>query len=204
VRRTIDSDGSARSGVSAAIQFRFEATRTRLPGSRSPTGPLSRLGFADGAGPGRRSSGVGGRHRRRKPAGIFSRGWAETPPGPPVHARLASVRAGWASKAPPGARRRRRSPTSRGGTRPPPHRSGGGRVIPLQVLSCWQARSRGVMNARRASRPRTTLGRCKRSRRRCGSCQCWRSVRELPVLPGRHGVRRGRVGPGTGADHGAA
>jgi hypothetical protein len=93
VRRTIDSDGSARSGVSAAIQFRFEATRTRLPGSRDPTGPLSRLGFADGDGPGRRSSGVSGRHRRRKPAGIFSRGWAETP----VHARLASVRAGWAS-----------------------------------------------------------------------------------------------------------
>ena len=105
--------------------FRFDVTH--LPGSRNPTDPLPRRGFADGDGPAASTGDADAESQQE----LFSRLGRDAP----APATLAA--------GSPGARRRRRSPTSRGGTQSPPHRPGGGRYPPrVRVcLSRWRVRS---------------------------------------------------------------
>ena len=102
---------------------RFDVTH--LPGSRNPTDPLSRRGFADGNGP---APSTGEANAESQQELFWRLRLGRDAPGP---ARLTAVRARWAT----GRRQRRRSPTpSRGGRPPLRIAQGGGALPPLSYV----------------------------------------------------------------------
>jgi hypothetical protein len=109
--------------------YRFDVTH--LPGSRNPTDPLSRRGFADCSCPAP-STGDADAKRQQE---LFSRLGRNAP----VPARLAAVRARWAAKWQAAAATF--TDTIQGGTPSPPYFPGGRSPPDILCSSHWQVRS---------------------------------------------------------------